>query len=299
MPVKIKQPATKSQSEAPNAKGNQLDTATLKQIQKLAIPLAKKASAMKLASENLEKSTFSLYADFRSTCREHFADNPKAGRQLAINVLGTVYDVPITAIRLDGRDQAVFVYPAEYTNAKGKVVGHPKAGQVIDMDDADDATKEIAVHPVVKGAAMLYQRASRLLKVAFPEDDRAKGLVDEALDDDGTCLCSENQLYQLATGASREIEPKGSHGGTRTAKVWDEKALTAEFGKFIDKGWNGGDIISGYKGTLSLEEITEAFAAAISEREGALEKAEKAQAKAAAKAGKGGKASKADDENEE
>lgn len=289
MPVKMQQKAPATETPKTG-----LDAATVKQINKLAIPLAKKAATMRQASEELEQSTFQLYADFRTTVRENFEDNKQAARQLGIVVLASVYDIPTTAIRLDGRDTAVLVYPEKYTNKKGKEVDHPKAGQEI-PDSASDDDKEIGVHPQVKGAAKLYQMVSRLLKVAIPEDDRAKALVDEALDDDGTCQCTEPQLYQLATGASREIVPKGSHGGQRQAKNWDTKTVTAEIEKILRKGWNGEEIIPGYKGENSLEELSECVTAALANLMAEAEKVTKAQKKAA----KANGASKAEPETED
>ena len=309
MPVKVNQSKQSSkQTQTEEQKGNKqaLDPATLKQISKLAKPLAMKAAAMKQAGEELERSTFTLYADFREAVRENFQTgedakgnpiyNKAAGRQLAVNVLATVYDIPTTAIHLSGCDQALWVYPEKYTDKKGKEQKHPKAGKPVDMETATDDDKEIAVHPVVKGAAKLYQMASRLLKVAIPSDERAKQLVDEALDDDGTCQCTEPQLYQLATGASREIVAKGTHGGSRTPKVYDEKTVTAEVKRLIQKAWNGEELLPGYKGTLTLEEIGECVAAAVADLEAEHAKAAKAQAKAAKK---GAKSEKADDEDEE
>lgn len=284
MPVKVSTPTAK-----PEAAKTQLDAVTVKLVNKLAIPLAKKAAALKLAGEALEKSTFSLYHDFRTVVQSNFADHPQqkqAARALAVNILAGVYDVPLAAIHLSGRDQSRWVYPAEYTNKKGKVVPHPSAGEDL-PDDATDDDKEIAEHPAVKGAARLYQMASRLIKVAIPHDERADTLIDEVLNDDGTCTVGESQLYQLATGSTREIVPKGSHGGNRNTKTYDEKTVTAEAEKLASKAWNGEDLVPGYKGTLVLEEITEAFTAAIANLQAIHEKADKAQQKAAKKAGKG------------
>lgn len=292
MPVKMSKPAA-SKTEAP--KNQALDTVTLKQIQKLALPLAKTAKALKLAQESLEKTTFQLYADFRKTAREHFEDNPKAVRALAVNVLASVYDVPISAIHITGADQDRWVYPETYIDSKGKTRNHPSAGEDL-PDDASDDDKEIAVHPKVKSAARLYQMASRLLKVAIPDDERAKGLVDEALDDDGSCQCTEAQLYQLATGASREIVPKGSQGGARQTKVYDEKTVTGEIEKLFKKAWNGNEIIPGFKGSLTLDELAECGVAAIANLQAELEKVEKAQKKAAKK-GEGKAAPEPEDED--
>lgn len=297
MPVKVSQPASKpATATAPTAA---LDAATLKQIQKLSLPLAKRASAMKLHGEELEKSTFQLYADFRKVIRDNFADNPKAARQLVVNVLATVYDIPTTAINLDGRDRAVWVYPDEYVNAKGKTVPHPKAGEEADYDELDEKDQALVIHPVVEKASTLYQRASKILKVATPSDERAMALVDEALSDDGICICTEPQLIELARGSSREIQPKDSHGGTRTQKTWDAKTLTAEIEKAARKAWNGEDILPNFKGSMDLEEIGECFNAALANMEAESSKAERAQAKAASKATKGNGKTKPEPEEEE
>lgn len=281
MPVKIAPATPKATTKAPD-----LDTTQLALIKKLAMPLAKTAKSLKLAQDTVNKTTFELYANFRKVAREHFEDNAKAVRALAVTVLASVYDVPATAIHITGNDQARWVYPDEYMNAKGKKVPHPKAGQDLD-DDADDDDKEIAVHPNVPGAARLYNLATRLLKVTIPADPRAKELVDEALEEDGTCQCGEQQLYQIANGSSREITPKGKHGGARPAKVWDEKSLTAELEKLLRRAWNGDEVVPGCKGTLTVTELTECTVAAIGKFEAEVEKVEKAQKKAA---GKGGKA---------
>lgn len=291
MPVKVSAPATPKET-APKA--NQLDSTELKLVQKLAMPLAKDAKALKLAQEAVEENTFKLYAKFRKVARENFPENPKAVRALAVTVLASVYDVPSSAIHITGRDQAKWVYPEEYVNSKGKTVKHPNAGEEL-ADDASDDDKEIAVHPDVPRAARLYNLATRLLKVSIPANELASQLVDEALDEDGTCQCTEAHLYQLANGSARSIVQKAGRGGHRPAKVWDEKTLTSEIEKLLHKAWDGNKLVPGHKGSLDLEEVTACTVAAVSNLEAEVEKIEKAQKKAA---GKSGKAEKAEPEDE-
>lgn len=288
MPTKVTATET---ATAPKA---ELDSVTVKTIDKLSTKLSTSAKGMKTAQDAAKKQTFKLFADFRKACRENFdvektGIHKKAARRLAVTVLATVYDVPIGSIRIDGTDPAVWVRGEKTVNSKGKEIADADAGEIISADEYEklsDEAKKYIRHPKIDGASSLYQFASKLVNVAFPADDRATELVDEALEDDGTCTVTEDHLNKLANGTETEIVKKAGHGGKRDKVRWDKKKVIEEVTKIVKKGWNGEQIIPGYNGPLDLEDLSECLVGVISTFQAELDTAEK-EVKKAAKGGKG------------
>lgn len=290
MPVKSAPAPT---TKAPVAKV-ELDQPTIKLIHKLCQPIARIAMARREAMESAEKSTGQLYHEFRATVTEHWPKggekgslDEKAARKLAIDILCTVHDLPESAINITGQDKAAWIYPDKYPldYPKKKLAGKPVpkelAGKPMDYENASDDDKSIAEHPALAGASRAYQMVSGLMKVAYPSDDQANDLVEQVLSDEG-CTVTEDHLRKLARGSEREIVKKGTHGGARPAKVWDASSFTSEVKNIAGKAFDGGGILTTYKGKMDLEELSDCFAAIVAELKAEVDKATKAAAKAKA-----------------